>query len=282
MKKISVVVILLILVSVLAVMLSGCGGDKKLPGTAWADEEIATYGMYQNKVKTGTYVVKITKLNAGEHALPKFPEEKVKVTSNTTKGALVVQTVTDADNKVIMHSETIMNGFTPIKSYKEINNGDVKYNVKGKYDGKKFVYSYNGGKEKRVNIKTGFMDNEVLFIITRCYEIESGYTATHTLINPESGNKEKIKVSKTAEGTSEQFTVSVDGGEPKAYSKIGLIAMSYTRESSPRGMSIAVFYTNKDFEIIGGGSTAFNKSKRIPTIIIENDIQYILENVSVK
>ncbi|HQC54872.1 MAG TPA: hypothetical protein PKX91_04000 [Clostridia bacterium] len=281
-RKVVLIVLVIMIASVLGVVLAGCGGDKKLPGVPWANEEILVYEMLSDKDEfLGTLEVKTTKLEAGEHELSKFPGEKVKVSSSTTKGARVVQTAKDTVGNIIMYSESILNGFVPAASYKEVKYGNKNYTLKARYDGKKYVYSYNGEKEKTVRIKSGFMDNELMYFVTRCYELEGGYSTTYTLIDPQTGAKEKIVAATSTEGRSGTFNYIDSTGASTPRTGDSIIAVTYSRDSTPKGKSIAVFYT-KEIELSGDLTTVSNRSKRIPTLILENDIKYVLKSATIK
>lgn len=281
-RKVLIVLLVITMVAVIGILLVGCGGDKKLPGVPWANEETLIYSIETiDGTAIGKLEIKTTKLEPGEHELFKIPGEKVKVASSTTKGARVIQTAKDNDGNVIMYSEAILNGFIPAASYKEVHYKDNNYTLKAKYDGKIYIYSYNGEKDKTVRIKSGFMDNELMYFVTRCYELEGGYSTTYTLINPQTGAKEKIVAATSTEGNSGTYNYIDSSGVSTPRTGDKIVAVTYSRDSIPKGKSIAVFYT-KEIELSGDLGTVSNRSKRIPTLILENDVKYVLESIKVK
>lgn len=289
-RFVAIISFLIVVVVVCGLTLTGCNQQQNLPGIAWAEEETLLYDMYTNQVKSGTLEIKTTRLSAGEQVLPKFPTEKHTITSSSSGGSLVVKTVKDLALNVLVYSEALLNGFVPIASYKEVNTSEAQYTVKARYDGTRYYYSYNGLEEEKVRIKAGFMDNELMFNLIRCYEIENNYTTSYTLIDPSNGNKEKLSVAATAEGTFGGFEY-VNGAGDSAIAATGtkVIAMSFTRTEIPTGKSIAVFYTveNADgtdgFYLSGDPAKGVtNRSSHIPVRIVENDVEYLLIKVTAK
>lgn len=289
-RFVAIVSLLIVVVVVLGLTLTGCNQQQNLPGIAWAEEETLLYDMYTNQVKSGTLEIKTIRLLVGEQALPKFPTEKHNITSSSSGGTLVVKTVKDLALNVLVYSEALLNGFVPIASYKEVNTSDAQYTVKARYDGTRYFYSYNGAEEEKVRIKTGFMDNELMYNLIRCYEIENNYTTSYTLINPSTGSKEKLSVAVTSEGTFGGFEYVNGSGESAiAASGTKVIAISFTRTEIPTGKSIAVFYTVENAEGTDGfylsGDPAkgvTNRSSHIPVRIVENDVEYLLTKVTAK
>jgi hypothetical protein len=290
MRKRYVALISLLIVVVLAsgLFLTGCTQDQKLPGIAWAEEETLTYGIWTDNVLTGSLVIVTKRLPVGQQALPKFPDEKYDVNSTSSGGTLITKTAKDLSDNITMYSEALMNGFKPVASYKEVNTTDSQYTLKARYDGTRYFYSYNGGEEKKVRIKTGFMDNEIMYSIVRCYELESNYTTTFNLVDPTTGNKEALSVAVTAEGTQGGFEyVNGSGESAMAAASTRTLAVSFTRTKAPVGKSLVVYYTVEDktgdtgFYLTGdpakGGGT--NRSSHVPVMIQENNVKYVLSKV---
>lgn len=289
MSKRIVALISLLIVVILAsgVFLTGCSQDQKLPGIAWAEEETLTYSIWTDDVLTGSLVIVTRRLPVGQQALPKFPDEKYDVNSSSSGGTLITKTAKDLSENIIMYSEALMNGFKPVASYKEVSTSDAQYTLKSRYDGTRYFYSYNGGEEEKVRIKTGFMDNEIMYSIVRCYELESNYTSTFTLIDPTNGNKESLSVAVTAEGTQGGFEYVNGSGESAiAATSTRTLAVSFTRTKAPVGKSLVVYYTLEDktgatgFYLTGDPAKGVtNRSSHIPVMIQENNVKYILSKV---
>lgn len=289
-RFVALISLLIVVIVSSGLFLTGCNQDQKLPGIAWAQEETLTYNMYTDDITSGTMVIVTQKLPVGLHALSKFPDEKHNITSTSSGGTLITKTVRDLSENIIMYSESLINGFKPLASYKEVNTTESQYTLKQRYDGKKYYYAYNGGEEKKLNVKAGFMDNEVMYHIVRCYEIENNYTTSFTLINPTNGDKEVLSVAVTAEGTQGGFEY-VNGAEESAIAAAGTrtLAVSFTRSKTPRGKSMVVYYTIESKAGVDGfylsGDPALgatNRSSHIPVMILENNVKFVLSKVIAK
>ena len=82
-----------------------------------------------------------------------------------------------------------------VASAKKVSYKGTEYTTKARYDGKRYIYSVNGGEEKKIRIKTGFVDNELLYTTLRAYTLENNYSSTYTVIDNVAGEQVKMNIS---------------------------------------------------------------------------------------
>ena len=275
MRKVLVVLVVAVLAVSAALFAVSCGGNVDVPGTVWANKEICEYGIYDSdNLPVGALIIVTERLATGEQTL-NATGAKVNITSSSARGTRVTMKASDRDGNVWLESESILNGFTPAASYRKVSKDGENYTVTATYDGKNYRYE-----EKKIRVKSGFIDNELLYTVVRCYTIESAYSSEFTVVDPVAGTKEKITAATFGEGAyQDPVSVKSSGEEPVTKNSLSFTRLSFTRAASPVGASMYADYTKIDgLKVIGEGSTGLY-SVRIPVQIIENDLVYKLVSV---
>ena len=263
-----------------ALFAAGCGGNVDVPGTVWANKEVCEYGIYNSdNLPVGALIIVTERLAEGEQTL-NATGAKVNITSSSARGTRVTMKASDRDGNVWLESESILNGFTPVASYRKVSKDGENYTVSATYDGKNYRYRINDGEEKKLRVKSGFIDNELLYTVVRCYTIESSYSSEFTVVDPVAGTKEKITVATFGEGDyRDPVEVVSSGAEAETKHSLSFTRLSFTRSASPVGASMYADYTKIDgLKVLGEGSTGLY-SVRIPVQIVENDLVYKLVSV---
>lgn len=280
MRKLAIVLVVAVLVVSAALFTASCGGNVDVPGTVWANKEVCEYGIYNSdNLPVGALIIVTERLAAGEQTL-NATGAKVNITSSSARGTRVTMKASDRDGNVWLESESILNGFTPVASYRKVSKDGENYTVTATYDGKNYRYRINDGEEKKLRVKSGFIDNELLYTVVRCYTIESSYSSEFTVVDPVAGTKEKITVATFGEGDyRDPVEVVSSGAEAETKHSLSFTRLSFTRSASPVGASMYADYTKIDgLKVLGEGSTGLY-SVRIPVQIVENDLVYKLVSV---
>lgn len=273
MKKI---ILLILLVCLSLFTLVGCSGNVDIPGSAWATTEELTYEVKDKDTIIGTMVTKLERLPIGTHKLEKVSDDSYDFGNNGTK-----QTVTFKDNEgnVKMESETLLNNFTPVASYKMMNYSDKNYIITAKYDSKYYRYTIKeNGVDRSDKIKTGseFIDNELFYTIIRCYTLENAnYSKKMTVLNPFSNSKESMTYSKIG-------TKKIEIPMPSGKKEADCLEFSITKSKSPVGKPIKVFFSpNTEGFVLEGVHNNFRNSYHLPVEIQEGDLNYKLTSIVV-
>lgn len=280
MRKVLIVLVVAVLVVSAALFTASCGGNVDVPGTVWANKEVCEYGIYNSdNLPVGALIIVTERLSAGEQTL-NATGAKVNITSSSARGTRVTMKASDLDGNVWLESESILNGFTPAASYRKVSKDGENYTVTATYDGKNYRYRINDGEENKIRVKSGFIDNELLYTVVRCYTIESAYSSEFTVVDPVAGTKEKITAATFGEGDyKDPVEVLSSGVEAETKHSLSFTRLSFTRSDSPVGASMYADYTKIDgLKVLGEGSTGLY-SVRIPVQIVENDLVYKLVSV---
>ncbi len=296
MRKFLIVALVLVLALGASLGLIACSGDVDLPGLKWTNEEILTYEIYDGATLTGALVITTSRIGAGEQTL-ESTGTKHNVTATTVKGTRVKMGVSDLNGNILMTSESILNGFTTLASAKKVVKDGVETTTYARYDGKRYYYSVNGGEEQKIKIKTGFVDNELLYTVLRAYSIEDSYTGSYTVIDSVQGEKVKMSIatSKTdvyykgtlhdVAGASVQgVEITSDGVTQPMKTDIKCVELQIQRATAPVGAPIYVTYSiegESGLSVIGEGKTN-HYSTHVPVMIVENNLTYKLSSISCK
>ncbi|MFA5449053.1 MAG: hypothetical protein WC292_01245, partial [Clostridia bacterium] len=232
MKKIVSTLAILLIAVFSAVLLSSCGGETIVPGSNWAQKETFIYNIIDNGTKLGTLTITSEKLDEGSYSVPEIREEPFKITSAVMRGVRYEQIAKDNDGNILMHSIGIMNGFSPLASYKKVNSNNRNFETRAYVDGKEYRYATDGNNWKKIKIKPAqFIDNEILYMSMRSYsEIDSGYSKAITVIDPYTGGQEKI--SAVASNDRNNFTVNyTDITEEQKSKTVSCISVSFTKST---------------------------------------------------
>lgn len=272
MKKLIIATLILsLMLAGSAMLLSGCSKEVPIPGVAWAATETLTYSIKDADTQVGTLTVVSQRLSAGEYKIDRLDGKTFKLSS----GARITKVAKDADGNEIMYSESLLNGFTSLASYKYVDYNGTKYEHKVYHEGKYFYYSKDGDSYKKLKAKSAYADNELLYNIIRCYELDKGYNSTLSVLSPASGSLEKIAITVVAD-KQETFEINYinNNGEAKKKSA-GCVTAILSKTDAPSGMTITVLYAT-DFQLSGAVSVPNNTSIFIPVKIIENNLTYTL------
>lgn len=295
MRKFLILMLVVILAVGAGVSLVACSGDVDLPGLKWTNEEVLTYEIYDGDVLVGALVVKTERVESGNQVL-NMTGETHKVSASTIKGARVTMAASDLNGNVIMASESLLDGFTTLASAKKVNYNGVEYTTKARYDGKRYFYSVNGGEEKKMKIKAGFVDNELLYTTLRAYTLENNYSGTYTVVDGVAGEKVEMNVSTSNpevryNGTTHNVAgasvtgikVFSDGIESMA-TNVKCVELNIQRAQAPVGTPVKVTYSVEGeggLSVLGKGSTG-HRSTHVPVKIVENNMTYKLASIDCK
>lgn len=295
MRKLTVVILVLALACGVVLATAGCSSDVDLPGRSWAQKETLYYEVYKDNVLYGAMLITTERLEKGDHVLNATGETHT-VSSHAAGGTRVTIAVSDLSENVVMYSESLLDGFTSLASYKKVAMGDTQYTVKARYDGKHYRYSLNGGSEKKIKEKSSFVDNELIYTVVRCYSVDSGsYSASYKVSDAVNGSIESISIStaktdvyyhgtihQNDEGNTITAVKTIDGDGNVAYvDSVKGVQVKFQRNEAPVGNPAYVTYAvsgNGGLDVNGEGSQN-TKSTHIPLEIIENNMTYRLSKV---
>lgn len=268
--------ILVIFVAILA--LTGCNNTVNAPGKAWAKTEILEYTIKDGDKVVGTMTTVTERLSAGEYALSGNPEQKF--TLKSSDGTRVTTKAVDTEGKLLMHSESLMEKFSPVASYKKIDNETTKSETFSYFDGTTVRYTKNGESHKFKLKKGSYTTNELLYTVLRCYNLSS-YSATYQLVSPELDGKVSVGVSSGA--VNDKFTFLTVGPDGETESKdVGAYVAHVALSEKPTGSAITLWYTDSNYFARGATSEGGLVSKQVPVKIVENNLSYTLTKVTVK
>jgi hypothetical protein len=276
MKKALLSLLILAVLIAGALSLSACSSEKPIPGLAWAASETLVYDITEDNAAIGTLTVVAQRLEPGDYQIGRFGDKTFTISRNSASGTRIIRTATDKDGNEIMYSESLLNGFTSLASYKKVNYAGKAYECRIYHEGKFFYYSIDGGSNyKKIKAKSGYLDNEHLYYIVRCYDLSSAYSSSYNILSPGTGTLEKISIAKlnTAAFQTIPYT-DEDGNEQTAYKEC--VIVSFSKTDSPKGTSVTVQYSPADFELKGDIARPFNMSIFIPVVIKENNLTYTL------
>ena len=246
MKKFVIILLVMILVVTAALTAVSCNGNTNVPGAVWANGETVKYDIMRGTENLGTLTVTLEKLSPNSEATLNATGETYKINSSA-HGTRITVTAQANDGTEWLKSESIMDMFTSIASYRKVNYNGSNYELKSRYEDKYYYFSINGGAEERLRVgESGFVDREQLYTVVRAYDLDAGYSGNTT----------------------------------------DAIVMNFARTSTPQGMAITVVYSATDaLEVLGnpaGGGFAAggNSSVRIPLRIVENDITYNIREIT--
>ena len=288
MRKFLILMLVVVLAISVGISLVACSGDVDLPGLKWTNEEVLMYEMYDGDVLVGALVVTTERVESGNQTL-NMTGESHNVSASTVKGARVTMAASDLNNNVIMASESLLNGFTTLASAKKVNYNGVEYFTKARYDGKRYFYSVNGGEEKKMKIKQGFVDNELLYTVLRAYTLENNYTGTYTVVDNVAGEKVEMNISTSNpevlyNGVANTGVKIVSDGIESTQVNVKYVELNIQRASAPVGTPVKVTYSVEGeggLSVLGKGS-AGHRSTHIPVKIVENNITYKLASIECK
>ena len=289
MKKIAVILLVTVLAAAAALTSVSCNGNTNVSGAVWANEETIQYDIMRGTDNIGTLTVKLEKLSPNSEVTLNATGENFKINSSA-HGTRITTTAVSADGVEWLKSESIMDMFTSIASYRKVNYNGEAYELKGRYEDKYFYFSLNGGEEERLRVgESGFADREQLYTVVRAYDLDAGYAGSYKIADPLSNEVVEVAVSTAGETTFNfDYTATDFEGNSKPYNTTSAVMVTFSRSSAPQGKAIQVIYSASDaIEVLGnpagsGFAAGGNSSVRIPLRIVENDISYNIKNISCK
>lgn len=274
MRKLILSLLMIAVISIGAVMITACSSESPVPGVAWAEKETLTYEIKEGDTLIGTLTVVSERLKGGEYKIERLREEPFKLSSGSAR---VTKVATDTQGKEIMYSESLLNGFTSLASYKKVDYNGVSYENKVYHEGRYFYYSKNGGDYKRIKANGGYADNELLYNIIRLYDIDGGYSSEYKVLSPNTDSLEKIAVSVSDDATNFALRYTDRNGGQQEQTVACLKAV-FRKTESPSGQPISVWYAKSSFILKGSRVSPRNESLYIPVKIVENNLTYSLIN----
>lgn len=293
MRKFLIVVLVLGLVASVGLSLISCNSDVDMPGSKWTNKEVLEYEMWEGEKIVGALVVTTERVEAGNQTL-NMTGTTHNISAKTSKGARVTMVASDLESKVIMASESLLDGFTTIASAKKVDYKGNTYTTKARYDGKRYYYSLNDGEEKKISIKSGFVDNELLYTVIRAYTLENNYSGSYTVIDNVMGEKVKMNISTSNpeyryNGTTHDVAgvpttgikIVSDGVEQAMATNVKCVELNVQRAEAPIGTPMQVVYSVEGeggLKVIGKGEAGLY-STHIPVMIKENNLTYKLRSI---
>ena len=293
MRKFLIVMLVVVLAVGAGISLVACSNDVDLPGLKWTNQEELCYEIYDGNTLVGALIITTERVNAGDQVL-NMTGESHKVSASTVKGTRVTMLASDLEGNILMASESLLDGFTTLASAKKVNANGTSYTTKARYDGKRYIYSVNDGEEKKIRIKAGFVDNELLYTVLRAYSIENNYSGSYTVIDNVAGEKVKVNISTSNpevryNGTTHNvggvdvtgIKIVSDGVEQTMATNVKCVELTIQRAEAPVGTPIKVTYSVEGeggLSVLGVGSTGLY-STHIPVKIVENNLTYKLASI---
>lgn len=145
MRKILIVLVVAALAVSAAFAAASCSNKAAVPGAVWAQEEVAEYQIIRGGAVVGAMVIRLERLAPGSEVKLNATGESYKISSSTHGTRITVTAADSADADAIwLYSESIMDRFTSVASYRKMNYGDTVYELKAHFSGKYYYYSLNG------------------------------------------------------------------------------------------------------------------------------------------
>lgn len=263
MKKIILVVVL---VAALAVILAGCNSSAA-PSSAWADEETLEYNVLDTNSRENLGTMKVVTV--------RNPADKtLDGAEYNADGKVTIDIVT---TRQIVHIEMLTARYTVLathKDYTDLTDAAGSYVLKAHHSGKNYFYTLNGGEEKKLKVgSTGYVDSEYIYHYIRCYPLNSPPSSIK-VADPINHTVNTVACSAYA---STKTAVPYPDGTKEAECTVVAISLS----SAPVGKSISVAFTpdSTDFHMSG---LSISPSKKMPVLIEENDVTYVISSMHVK
>ena len=244
MKKFVIILLVMILVVTAALTAVSCNGNTNVPGAVWANGETVKYDIMRGTENLGTLTVTLEKLSPNSEATLNATGETYKINSSA-HGTRITVTAQANDGTEWLKSESIMDMFTSIASYRKVNYNGSNYELKSRYEDKYYYFSINGGAEERLRVgESGFVDREQLYTVVRAYDLDAGYSGQYKIADPLSDEVVTIGVSSGGETIyNYEYKVTNFEGTVTTMNTTDAIVMNFARTSTPQGMAITVVYS---------------------------------------
>lgn len=270
MKKLLLVCVLLIV----SVTLASCTGSVATPTPAWAGIEVLNYGVEDiNGKNLGTMTTTVRrKLSEG---FSNVLEGKEYNTADSRMDMKVTTDLYEIDTTILAKG---INTLAIKKVFVDKQNAENSYTLIGYHEGKRFNYSVDGDAIKKLKVgAAGYAESEYLYMYLRCYGIDN---VPATINIADIKNNTVTKVATTSKKQAKNFeAVPYPDGAKSVLCNMVTINLS----DSPIGKGITVYYTPDEpaFNIDSFAKESPTTTKKIPVLIIENDISYRLNGIFV-
>lgn len=266
MKKLFLVLIIL---SVSLFAFTSCGGEVP-PGIAWANKDILTYEVKDGEEDAGELQI-ITQRIYDE--ADKYLDDNLYERANQK----ITMTYTFGDES--MQVESLMSGMNPVATKKVVNTSQASYTLDSYFSGNHYYYTLNKDGDKtseRIRAKGDFIDNDIMYMYLRCFDIGTGFTKSLNIPDPFSNTTQTL--SARSVGTKNLIVPYPDENK-----EVETIAIAITRTTTPIGESIYVYYTpDGDEYSVTGSLGSLDDSKKFPVRIVENNLAFNLINITVQ
>ncbi|MDR0855723.1 MAG: hypothetical protein LBN25_05085 [Christensenellaceae bacterium] len=267
MKKFLTILVSGIILGLSLVVLAACS-TPEVQGSAYASRETLKYDVLdENGDVIGELTTVLTRYTSGSEMKTAHIDDDY--TAGSVEGFTFVQTATLNDGRT-MTSEAVVDGFTTLAGYKKIDGTEISY----KYNKKNYEYTLNGDSQKKIKAANA-VDNALLYVYPRTDE---NLSATFSVVDPVAREIYALSVAKSTKTktvSAEVFDLSLGETVKKTISGDEYV---FARTEAPIGTPIYVYYSEESYKLYPAvnGLGAYNYSFRIPLIIIENDLTYIL------
>lgn len=269
MKKLILVCILLAAI----VTVTGCTGNTATPAAAWAGIEVLNYNVQDaDGQNLGTMTTTIRR-----KATEGFSNVLEDRTYNNADCRMEMETDTASYN---IKTTVLSKGMYTLaikKVFTDKLDASKGYVWSGYHEGKRLVYSINGGQTKKLNVgSSGYTDNEFLYMYLRCYTIENVPSALN-VADPIGGTVTKLSTSYQTQAKA--FDAIPYPGETRA-AICNKVTISLAE--TPKGKGITVYYTPDEAAYnVDSFKESATTTRKIPVMIVENDITYVLTGMFV-
>ncbi len=258
----------LIICAVSLFTFTACDGEIP-PGIAWASKDILTYEVKDGDQDAGELQITTQRI---------YDEEDKYLDENLYEDAdqRITMTYTFGDEQMLV--ESLMSGMSPVATLKTVDTSQKNYTLSSYFSDNYYYYTLkeNGIETSdRIKAKGDFIDNDIMYIYLRCFDLDSGFTKLLNIPDPFNNDTQSLTARRI--GTKE-LTVPY----PDKDKVVETIAISIERNSTPVGESIYVYYTPEDDEYnITGSLGSLDDSKKFPVKIVENNLTFNLIEITV-
>lgn len=266
MKKI----LLIMLVCVLALFsFTACGGGEIPPGIAWANKEILTYQVKDKGQDIGELEIITQRISKDDD---KYIDGKL------YKDANHKITMTYAFQDQTLTVTSLMKGMRPLATLKSVKTEEKEYVLSSYYSGKYYHYSLDQKGEKsskRIKVKGEVVDNDIMYMYLRCFDISSGFVKMLNIPDPFNNDIQSLTARRIG---SKKISVPF----PDEEKEVDTVAIQISRNTAPVGEPLFAYYTPEKDEYNIGSLASLDNSKKFPVRIIENNLTYDLIKISVE
>lgn len=266
MKKLLLVCLLLIAL----VSMASCTNNVATPTAAWAGIEVLSYDVNDaNGQNLGTMSTTIRRKTEG---FSSSLEGKDYPAADCRMEMLLDTTSYNITTTVLSKG---LNTLAIKKIFVDKQNAENNYTAIGYREGKKLIYTLNGVEKKLTVGSSGYTDNEFLYMYLRCYAIQN-VPSSISVADLAGGTVTKVSASATLSAKAIETIPYPDGAKSAICHKINI-----SLSDSPIGKGIEVYYTPDEATYNVNGFTYNATTKKIPVLIVENDVSYVLTNMFV-